>query len=43
MKIALNGATTMRADLATDINAASAAGFECPGIMTYSIHMERRA
>lgn len=28
MKIALNGATTMRADLATDINAASAAGFD---------------
>ncbi len=28
MKIALNGATTMRADLETDIKAASAAGFE---------------
>lgn len=28
MKIALNGATTMRADLETDIRAASAAGFE---------------
>lgn len=28
MKIALNGATTMRADLATDIKAASAAGFD---------------
>lgn len=28
MKIALNGATTMRADLQTDIKAASAAGFE---------------
>ncbi len=28
MKIALNGATTMRADLTTDIEAASAAGFE---------------
>ncbi len=28
MKIALNGATTMRADLETDIEAASAAGFE---------------
>lgn len=28
MKIALNGATTMRADLTTDIKAASAAGFE---------------
>src|ERR1051325_10158522 len=29
MKPALNGATTMKADLATDINAASAAGFDC--------------
>lgn len=29
MKIALNGATTMRADLATDIRAASAAKFDC--------------
>lgn len=29
MKLALNGATTMRADLATDIRAASAAGFDC--------------
>src|SRR5436853_6149731 len=29
MKLALNGATTMRADLATDIEAASAAGFDC--------------
>ncbi len=28
MKIALNGATTMRADLTTDIKAASAAGFD---------------
>jgi 2-keto-myo-inositol isomerase len=28
MKLALNGATTMRADLVTDIKAASAAGFE---------------
>ena len=28
MKIALNGATTMRADLTTDIQAASAAGYE---------------
>jgi sugar phosphate isomerase/epimerase len=28
MKLALNGATTMRADLATDIRAAKAAGFE---------------
>jgi 2-keto-myo-inositol isomerase len=28
MKIALNGATTMRADLTTDIEAASAAGYE---------------
>jgi 2-keto-myo-inositol isomerase len=28
MKLALNGATTMRADLATDIRAASAAGFD---------------
>ncbi len=28
MKIALNGATTMRADLTTDIRAASAAGYE---------------
>jgi sugar phosphate isomerase/epimerase len=28
MKIALNGATTMLADLATDIKAASAAGFD---------------
>src|SRR5262245_36507969 len=28
MKIALNGATTMHADLETDIKAASAAGFE---------------
>ncbi len=28
MKLALNGATTMRADLETDIKAASAAGFE---------------
>lgn len=28
MKLALNGATTMRADLATDIEAASAAGFD---------------
>ena len=28
MKIALNGATTMRADLTTDIKAASAAGYE---------------
>jgi 2-keto-myo-inositol isomerase len=29
MKLALNGATTMRADLATDIKAASEAGFDC--------------
>lgn len=29
MKLALNGATTMKADLATDIKAASAAGFDC--------------
>lgn len=29
MKLALNGATTMKADLATDIRAASAAGFDC--------------
>jgi 2-keto-myo-inositol isomerase len=29
MKLALNGATTMRADLSTDIRAASAAGFDC--------------
>ncbi len=29
MKLALNGATTMRADLASDIRAASAAGFDC--------------
>ena len=28
MKIALNGATTMHADLETDIKAASEAGFE---------------
>ena len=28
MKLALNGATTMRADLATDLQAASAAGFD---------------
>jgi sugar phosphate isomerase/epimerase len=28
MKIALNGATTMHADLETDIKAASSAGFE---------------
>lgn len=29
MKIALNGATTMRADLVTDIRAAQAAGYDC--------------
>jgi len=29
MKLALNGATTMRADLATDIKAAHEAGFDC--------------
>lgn len=29
MKLALNGATTMKADLATDISIASAAGFDC--------------
>jgi 2-keto-myo-inositol isomerase len=29
MKLALNGATTMKADLVTDIRAASAAGFDC--------------
>jgi 2-keto-myo-inositol isomerase len=29
MKLALNGATTMKADLTTDIRAASAAGFDC--------------
>ena len=29
MKLALNGATTMRADLDTDISAAAAAGFDC--------------
>ncbi|MBV9210840.1 MAG: sugar phosphate isomerase/epimerase, partial [Acidobacteria bacterium] len=29
MRLALNGATTMRADLATDISAASRAGFDC--------------
>jgi 2-keto-myo-inositol isomerase len=29
MKLALNGATTMRADLASDIRAASDAGFDC--------------
>src|SRR5687767_10748695 len=28
MKLALNGATTMKADLTTDIRAASAAGFD---------------
>lgn len=29
MKLALNGATTMKADLATDVRAAAAAGFDC--------------
>jgi 2-keto-myo-inositol isomerase len=29
MRLALNGATTMRADLATDVRAAAAAGFDC--------------
>lgn len=29
MKLALNGATTMRADIVADIRAASAAGFDC--------------
>ena len=29
MKLSFNGATTMKADLATDIRAASAAGFDC--------------
>ncbi len=29
MRLALNGATTMRADLATDVRAASEAGFDC--------------
>jgi 2-keto-myo-inositol isomerase len=29
MKVALNGATTMKADLVTDIKAAGAAGFDC--------------
>jgi 2-keto-myo-inositol isomerase len=29
MKLALNGATTMRADLPTDLQAAKAAGFDC--------------
>src|SRR5262245_7040608 len=29
MRLALNGATTMRADLATDIRVASEAGFDC--------------
>ena len=29
MKLALNGATTMRADLVSDIRSASAAGFDC--------------
>ena len=29
MRLALNGATTMRADLATDVRVAAAAGFEC--------------
>lgn len=29
MKLALNGATTMRADLASDVRAAGAAGFDC--------------
>ena len=29
MRLSFNGATTMRADLATDIRAASAAGFDC--------------
>src|SRR5688572_10992284 len=29
MKLALNGATTMRADLGSDVRAASAAGFDC--------------
>ncbi|HWT02001.1 MAG TPA: sugar phosphate isomerase/epimerase [Pyrinomonadaceae bacterium] len=29
MRLALNGATTMRADLATDVRAARAAGFDC--------------
>jgi len=29
MKLALNGATTMKADLKTDIRAANAAGFDC--------------
>jgi 2-keto-myo-inositol isomerase len=29
MKLALNGATTMRADLATDLHAAKAASFDC--------------
>jgi 2-keto-myo-inositol isomerase len=28
MKLAFNGATTMRADLATDVNVAAAAGFD---------------
>jgi 2-keto-myo-inositol isomerase len=29
MRLALNGATTMRADLVTDVRAAAAAGFDC--------------
>src|SRR5215211_2141665 len=29
MRLALNGATTMRADLAADVRAARAAGFDC--------------
>ncbi len=29
MKLALNGATTMKADLTTDIRAANTAGFDC--------------
>lgn len=39
LKLALNGATTMKADLATDIRAASAAGFDCLEIWAAKLRM----
>jgi len=43
MKLALNGATTMRADLVTDIRAAGAAGFDCLEIWSAKLKAHLRS
>ena len=43
MKLSLNGATTMKADLVTDIRAAAAAGFNCVEIWAAKLRVPRRS